>query len=87
MRAGEATEDEVSRFRASHEEQAIRVLDLDPEQLFTVEEVHAEPPRKARIHASVTCERCGEAALETRVRRFGGQQLCQPCFGTASTGT
>jgi formylmethanofuran dehydrogenase subunit E len=80
VRAGEATSDEEALFRALHEARARRLLELPPEQLFTVHEVHAEPPRKARIHDSVPCARCGENVMETRVRRFQGQELCQPCF-------
>ena len=84
VRAGEATQEEEARFRELHEARARALLELPPEQLFKVEEVQAQPPRKARIHASLPCARCGENVMETRVRRFGGQQLCQPCFEALS---
>ncbi|MEP7037347.1 MAG: TraR/DksA C4-type zinc finger protein [Acidobacteriota bacterium] len=38
------------------------------------------PPKKARIHTLIVCAECGEAAMETRIRRFGGRELCIPCF-------
>jgi len=37
-------------------------------------------PRGARILASLVCEACGEATMESRTRRYAGQTLCQPCF-------
>jgi formylmethanofuran dehydrogenase subunit E len=83
IRAGEATPAERERFQQLHVSQSHAVLDLDPDQLFTVTQIDAEPPRRARIHTSITCARCGEGAMETRVRRFGGEELCQPCFDAA----
>ena len=72
-----------ARFQELHVSQSHKVLALDPDGLYTVEELHASPPRKARIHASVTCAECGEAAMETRVRRLDGRELGQPCFDAA----
>ena len=83
IRAGEATDDERARFRQLHESQSHAVLALDPDQLFTVTDIDAQPPSKARIHASVTCARCGEGVMETRVRRVRGDEMCQPCFEVA----
>ena len=83
IRAREATEAERARFQELHVSQSRKVLALDPDSLYTFEEIHAPPPRKARIHASVTCAECGEAAMETRVRRLDGRELCQPCFDAA----
>jgi hypothetical protein len=51
--------------------------------LYTLDELDAAPPRKARIHTSVTCAECREAAMETRIRRLDGRDLCQPCFDLA----
>lgn len=50
------------------------------ERLFAVREVAVDPPRPARVHASVECNDCGEPTMETRVRQLPGQQLCLPCF-------
>ncbi|HET9443295.1 MAG TPA: TraR/DksA C4-type zinc finger protein, partial [Acidimicrobiales bacterium] len=58
-------------------------LAIDPDVLFEVEEVDGSPPARARVHASVRCAVCDENVMETRVRRFGGQELCQPCFEAA----
>lgn len=83
VRAGQATDAERSRFQELHATQSRQVLSLDPDHLYQVEEIHATPPQRARIHASVACAECGEAAMETRVRRLDGRDLCQPCFEDA----
>jgi len=83
VRAGKATDAERARFQELHVAQSRAVLAMDPDDLYAWEEMHALPPRKARIHTSVTCAACGEATMETRVRRLDGQELCQPCFDAA----
>lgn len=80
IRAGRASEAEERRFRELHEARSRRILDAPTERLFEMQEVRGEPPPRARIHDSVPCSACGEAVMETRVRRFGGQELCIPCF-------
>ncbi len=84
VRSGEATAEDRQRFAELHEQLSHQVLAMAPEELFTIDEVAGDPPRKARIHASVACQRCGEGVMEIRVRRLSGQELCQPCFEAAS---
>jgi formylmethanofuran dehydrogenase subunit E len=86
VRSGMATPEERDRFRELHVAESHKVLALDPDALYDVVEVHAPPPRRARIHTSVVCARCGEAAMETRIRRLDGQDLCVPCFEAAVGG-
>ena len=83
VRSGEATEAEAERFRELHEAQSRALLERPPESLFATEEMRAEAPRKARIHASVRCSRCDEGVMETRIRRIEGRDLCPPCFEEA----
>jgi formylmethanofuran dehydrogenase subunit E len=83
VRKGLANEDEIGEFRKRHVERSHELLALDPDDLFEVREVREAPPRKARIHASITCADCGEATMETRIRHFGGRQLCPECFEEA----
>lgn len=78
--AGQASEADRHRFRELHEQRAEQILAQDPEELYTVEPVAEEPPRRARIKASVPCAHCSEEVMETRIRRLDGEQLCQPCF-------
>jgi formylmethanofuran dehydrogenase subunit E len=83
VRRGEATAEEIERFRERHEVNGRALLELDPEQLFSVREVSEEPPRASRLHGLITCADCGEATMETRVRRFAGRELCPECFDEA----
>ena len=57
-----------------------RVMDADLNELFEVKQPDGPAPKKARILSSMVCENCGEAAMESRMRRFQGQDLCIPCF-------
>lgn len=50
------------------------------DELFEVKEAQLSMPKKASRLESLTCEVCGEAAMESRTRRFLGQTLCIPCF-------
>lgn len=83
IREGTASAVERARFRELHQSQSRALLSLDPDELFSVAEVDGPPPPMARIHASVPCAQCGEGVMETRVRRLGGRELCQPCFDAA----
>lgn len=78
--AGTATDDERERSNALRREMQQRLMDLDAEDMFYVQDLDAPAPRPPRILASLPCEVCGEAAMESRTRRFGGKTLCIPCF-------
>lgn len=80
---GEATADEAKRAAELHEAWVKAILDASPDELFTVTEVHGEPPRQARLLASVTCAECAEPTMETRVRVLSGRHLCIPCYEAA----
>jgi formylmethanofuran dehydrogenase subunit E len=86
VRAGTASDAERTQFRTLHESLSHRVLAAAPERYYTVSPVDGEPPRKARVHASITCAGCGEPTMETRVRHLGGRELCPPCFDQEQAG-
>ena len=79
-RAGELTADEKETLATLRHAWEHQLLAADPDALFTVTEVSAPVPHRARLHASVACEQCGESVMETLVRRLGGRELCIPCF-------
>ena len=55
------------------------MLDASEDELFEVRDVTgAEVPPRAFVHVSVECAECGEPTMETRIRRFGGRELCPP---------
>jgi formylmethanofuran dehydrogenase subunit E len=82
-RAGEATEAEQARLLTLRQEWTDHILGSSPDDLFTVTELQGQPPHQARVHASVECARCGEAVMEIRIRKLGGQDLCIPCWDAA----
>ena len=86
VRSGQATAAERARFGELHVSESRKVLAIDPDQLFTVQELAERPPSMARVFASVPCAECGEGTMETRVRRLDGRELCVPCFDAALAG-
>ena len=86
LRSGQATPEERARYGELHQSESRKVLDLEPEVLFEVREVSQPPPQLARIQATMVCQRCGEGAMETRIRRLDGRDLCPPCFDAALNG-
>ena len=86
MQSGTATEQERKRFREIQAERTELILSKPAEELFDVRTVTALPPPRARLHESLQCEECGEAVMETRIRRFRGRNLCIPCFDGVTQG-
>ena len=80
VRKGLANADEKARFQELHVGKAMRILENAPEELFAVTEMTMKPPKIARIHTTILCEECGEAAMETRIRIFKERKMCIPCF-------
>jgi len=77
---GQADDRDEARLQALRAELQRRFLDITLEDMFDVAWLAAPPPRPPRILQSLCCEACGEMAMESRTRRFGGRTLCIPCF-------
>uniref|UniRef100_A0A7V4G6T9 Formylmethanofuran dehydrogenase n=1 Tax=Desulfobacca acetoxidans TaxID=60893 RepID=A0A7V4G6T9_9BACT len=60
---------------------ARKELERPLEEAMTVQELTITLPPYARIFASHTCARCGEAVMETRVRLVEGKPTCLACAG------
>jgi formylmethanofuran dehydrogenase subunit E len=86
VKDGTASAAERSRFAAMQAERSARILAAPLAELYEVRQVDVVAPPSARVLASVTCSACGEPAMETRVRRLHGQELCLPCFELAVAG-
>lgn len=80
MRAGSITPEERKRFWDVQQEKSEWVLSQPFETIFNVTEPRDAVPRRARMHSSVQCEKCGESTMETRVHTFEGKPYCIPCF-------
>ncbi len=74
------TEEEKQAWNEARQKVSEWIMERPIEELFLVQEIQGPPPQKARIMASHVCEVCGEAAMETRIRRFDEKYLCIPCF-------
>ena len=86
-REGTATDEEYRRFQELHRQRSLAILDEPEDELYEVRDVTgAEVPPRAFVHDSIECAECGEPTMETRIRRFKGQELCPPCFERAITG-
>jgi formylmethanofuran dehydrogenase subunit E len=83
VRAGEASAEEKARFQELHIAKSEVILNAPRADLFTITEMNAPLPKRARIHTAIQCEECGEHTMETRIRRFGERHLCIPCFEKA----
>jgi formylmethanofuran dehydrogenase subunit E len=49
------------------------------EKIFKIENIEMTPPDKARTFENITCERCGEPFMSTRLCEKDGKKLCIPC--------
>ena len=55
------------------------LLEADDKEMLSLTPVQIREPEKARIMASVACECCGEAVMESRIRVSNGRKMCIPC--------
>ena len=77
--SGEATEEDREKYDQAAQE-ALKTFLTDPlESAVDIQEVEIDPPEKARIFNTVTCEDCGERVMEPRARVKKGQIVCIPC--------
>ncbi len=61
------------------------ILSAKGEDLFETSEPEESPPKKARIHGSISCSMCGEGTMETKIHILKGKFLCTPCYERALT--
>jgi formylmethanofuran dehydrogenase subunit E len=80
MLAEGLTEEEENLWRETRTDISSHIMESALTELFEVKTPVEPVPQKARILASLVCVACGETVMESRVRHFGGQLLCIPCF-------
>jgi formylmethanofuran dehydrogenase subunit E len=85
MNSGGLSQEEKKRWHAIREEITAGVMHARLDALFEVKPVQADPPAKARILASLTCDGCGEAVMESRMREHQDRRLCAPCLNALLT--
>ncbi|MGQ9858647.1 MAG: FmdE family protein [Thermodesulfobacteriota bacterium] len=72
--------EEKARLKELTASKVKEIMEADLKALFDVKEVSGPIPGKARILDGLLCDACGERTMESRIRRFMGQNLCPPCF-------
>jgi formylmethanofuran dehydrogenase subunit E len=78
--AGQASGEERAQADELRSRARQRIFEASLEELFIVTEPSSPAPRQAKVLDSLPCSACGESAMESRTRRFGGQIYCIPCF-------
>ena len=73
------TEEKKQRFTELQKDLTEKILQAPLESLFEVKTPPEEVPSRARLHASIACDRCGEEVMATRIRQVVDKQLCIPC--------
>lgn len=79
IRSEEATEAEIEEFRRIHFNKSLEILELDPTDLFEIQEVKVSLPPKAKIERSINCEHCGEPVMASKLEDVGGRKVCATC--------
>ncbi|MCG6892716.1 MAG: FmdE family protein [Desulfobacteraceae bacterium] len=77
---GDADDADQERCETLRREFTNHLMTAELSTLFDITPPMEAVPRPARILASLVCEACGEAVMESRTRRFAGRTLCLPCF-------
>ena len=75
-----------SPVEMSREERRKYILEAPAEDVFWVKKPEYELPERARIFASVICEKCGEASPEYKMHFEDGKKVCSDCFIAYSRG-
>lgn len=76
--------DHEDRHRFQHLWQAVARRELQEvplEDQFVIQTLTVTLPPLARRLATITCSRCGEGVMETKVRVQAGQMVCLACAG------
>lgn len=71
-------------WEEDREERINHIMELDEEELFTINDVTIALPPEARIHSSLVCHNCGEPVMETRTKEMAGEVYCIPCYDEKS---
>lgn len=79
VKAGDASEKELERFRELHRSLAEKIIEEPLENNFSSAPVNISLPEKARIFPTLICSFCGEGVMEPRARVKGGETACPDC--------
>ena len=80
VNSGIANELEKADLKEMINEVSNEILKIPYNEMFHVEHVKVDIPKKARIFTSLKCSQCDEMVSEHRSRVKNGQIICIPCF-------
>lgn len=80
IREEDATDAEKARFQELHLRRSRDIMENTDEALFDVREIHEDLPPKAQIEPSISCDRCGEPTMASKLSAKDGMQLCCGCL-------
>ena len=74
------TDEEREEFWAMHRQKSQEILQKPAKELFTIKAVDMTLPNKATIEPSITCGRCGEPTMASKVADQDGLKVCRDCL-------
>lgn len=77
--SGEATSQEKAILMEKIRSVTEKILQMDEEDIFQLEEVSMAIPPKASLFKSIKCSKCGESVSEHRTKKLNGDKVCIPC--------
>ncbi len=86
VRKDEASAKEQERYKQLQQGRIQKILSMDVESLFKIEEIAPEIPHKARILKSGVCDFCREPVAVTFLRERGDKRICIPCAERQGSG-
>ncbi len=75
-------DEDSRRFMELYRQISFEVLEMDFESLFKVEKVQLKVPEYAPIFDNITCSKCGESIMASRVIEKDNNKFCIPCLGS-----
>ncbi|MFI9810023.1 FmdE family protein [Streptomyces sp. NPDC052301] len=84
---GTASPQDESRFAELQAERTVQLLQVDEEEILTVDEVEGAAPQPKRLAPVDTCEECGEPTSVETLHDHRGRMLCPACHLDAHGGT
>ncbi|MCF0234882.1 MAG: TraR/DksA C4-type zinc finger protein [Thermoguttaceae bacterium] len=72
-------QDDAIGMQALRQERIEKLWAADIDEIFNYTEPRFNVPERARIHATILCEECGEGVMATKIVEGGGRKLCTDC--------
>lgn len=79
IQAGDALAGEQEEFNILHRNMTLAILKKPVDEMFTIQPARSPLPKKAKIEASVPCDKCGEPTMGSRLVEKGDLKLCLDC--------